>query len=437
MPGMVLGTIGYMAPEQVRGLTADHRSDIFAFGAMLYEMLSGRRAFRGDTSIDTMTAILQGDPPDLPLAERHIPPALERIVDRCLEKNPASRFKSADDLAFALEALSGQPSDATTAVARCGACQESPVAPLAGGRCSSAGRRGQLAVRGRPSPRACAGRSPVSLRHARTRKSQRSQAPLQPFLPTAGASPSWRSWTVRTQLWIRPLIRRRPSRCRAPTLRIIRSGRRTAGSLGSLRAEDSGRSTRQVDRLRRLQMHRRLGGTWNRDGVIIFAPSNLGPLLRVSSSGGAATPLMAVDTSGGEINHRYPSFLPDGRHFLFFVAGGEDKQGIYLGSLETMDRQLLLRGNSSGIYAPPGYLLFVREQTLMAQRFDDQNLELAGEAFPIADPVGFYQPNGGTFSASDNGVLAYARGDGAAGSSPGSIAPEGSPSESAPPMHSF
>ena len=110
--GMVLGTIGYMAPEQVRGLAADHRADIFAFGAMLYEMLSGQRAFRGDTTADTMTAILKEDPADLPVAERKIPPALSRIVDRCLEKNPGARFASASDLAFALDALSAHSGSA-------------------------------------------------------------------------------------------------------------------------------------------------------------------------------------------------------------------------------------------------------------------------------------------------------------------------------------
>ena len=103
--GVVLGTVGYMAPEQVRGLPADQRSDIFAFGAMLYEMLSGRRAFRGDTTADTMTAILKEDPPDLLAAERQLPPALVRIVGRCLEKNPTARFQSTRDLAFALEGV--------------------------------------------------------------------------------------------------------------------------------------------------------------------------------------------------------------------------------------------------------------------------------------------------------------------------------------------
>jgi serine/threonine protein kinase len=116
LPGVVLGTIGYMSPEQVRGQPADHRSDIFTLGVILYEMLSGRRAFRGETAIETMSAILKEDPPDLPVAERHIPPALARIVDRCVEKDPAVRFQSTRDLAFALEALTTH-SSATEAVA--------------------------------------------------------------------------------------------------------------------------------------------------------------------------------------------------------------------------------------------------------------------------------------------------------------------------------
>jgi Tol biopolymer transport system component len=111
--GMVLGTLGYMSPEQVRGLASDHRADIFAFGAVLYEMLSGTRAFRGDTTADTMTAILKDDPPELPIVERHIPPALGRIVERCLDKAVAARFYSMHDLAIALEAISSFSSTAS------------------------------------------------------------------------------------------------------------------------------------------------------------------------------------------------------------------------------------------------------------------------------------------------------------------------------------
>src|SRR5579864_464386 len=105
-PGMVLGTVGYMSPEQVRGIATDHRADIFTFGAILYEMLSAKRAFRGETTADTMSAILKDDPPELTETNRQVPPALERIVRHCLEKNPDERFQSARDIAFNLEALS-------------------------------------------------------------------------------------------------------------------------------------------------------------------------------------------------------------------------------------------------------------------------------------------------------------------------------------------
>ena len=112
--GAILGTAGYMSPEQARGQAVDKRTDIFAFGAILYQVLSGRRAFDGETAMDAVTAVLNNDPPELPAAERRIPPALTRIVDRCLKKNPAGRFQSASDLAFALEGVSS-PSDAAAA----------------------------------------------------------------------------------------------------------------------------------------------------------------------------------------------------------------------------------------------------------------------------------------------------------------------------------
>ena len=115
-PGVVLGTMGYMAPEQVRGKPADKRSDLFSFGTILYEMLSGQRAFRGDTAADTITAILSKEPPDLSQTNKDVPPGLDRIVRHCLEKNPEERFESARDVAFDLEALSGLSSPAITGV---------------------------------------------------------------------------------------------------------------------------------------------------------------------------------------------------------------------------------------------------------------------------------------------------------------------------------
>src|SRR5689334_901837 len=114
-PGMVMGTIGYMSPEQLRGQSADHRSDIFSFGAILYEMLSGRRAFRGESTADTISAILREDPPELSSTNRSVNPAIERVVNHCLEKSPDERFNSARDLAFALEAVSGPATSGDTA----------------------------------------------------------------------------------------------------------------------------------------------------------------------------------------------------------------------------------------------------------------------------------------------------------------------------------
>jgi hypothetical protein len=131
--GIVLGTIGYMAPEQVRGQQADHRSDIFAFGAVLYEMLSGRRAFQGVTAADTMSAILKEEPPELPIADRQIPPTLVRIVNGCLDRNPAARFKSADDLAFALEGVTGQSGAAPALASRAAWTRRGRTAWIAAG----------------------------------------------------------------------------------------------------------------------------------------------------------------------------------------------------------------------------------------------------------------------------------------------------------------
>lgn len=147
--------------------------------------------------------------------------------------------------------------------------------------------------------------------------------------------------------------------------------------------------------------------------MIIFAPDLSGPLHRVSASGGASTPVTTLDASAGEIAHRLPSFLPDGRRFLFFVVVGGEKQGIYVGSLENTDRRLLLNGLSAGTFANPGYMLFVKERSLMAQALDLANLQLAGEAFPIAESVGIYAAGlaSGTFSVSDNGALVYGTGN--------------------------
>ena len=155
------------------------------------------------------------------------------------------------------------------------------------------------------------------------------------------------------------------------------------------------------------------GGTWNQEGVIVLSTA-MGPLRRVAAAGGPSTPVTAVDN--GEINHRTPSFLPDGRRFVFTVQGAESQSGIYVGSLDTPGHTRLLNTTSSGTFAEPGYLLFLRDGTLMAQRLDIETLGFVGEAFPIAGRVGVYNNFSSVFSVSRTGVLAYASGTGGIGS---------------------
>jgi len=430
LPGLVLGTVGYMSPEQVRGLAADHRSDIFAFGAILYEMLSGQRAFRRETTAETMTAILKEDPPDLPLAERHIPPALERIVDRCVEKTPDSRFQSTKDLGFALEALSSYSEAAGSVAVAAGRKGLLRSARLAWGVAAAvsvaalalgAGRyfqRPPVDTRAYRStilpppdtvttfdqigfPGATLALSPNGRRLAFLARGTDGQRRLwvrlleglsaQPLAGTEGVSaPFWSPDSQFLAFFAGGQLKKIDAAGGPPVV---------LGDAPAAIADGPGGS-----------------GAWNRDGLIIFAATAAARVQRVSASGGAPSPVTTLDAQQGESFHVWPFFLPDGRHFLYLAIGNKTggaiaPNGIYVASLDTGDRQLLLPGGSNAQYAQ-GHLLFLREQTLMAQPFDLDRLELAGEAVPIAQQVfiGSGQEGIGAFSVSETGALAYQTG---------------------------
>jgi len=158
------------------------------------------------------------------------------------------------------------------------------------------------------------------------------------------------------------------------------------------------------------------GGSWSREGTIVFPPIFNGPLYKISSGGGTATPVTELDSSQQENSHRWPQFLPDGRHFLFFVRSRQGTtSGAYVGSLDNKEKKLLFRNPSNVVYAAPGYLLFVRENTLMAQAFDYKHLSLSGDAAPIAQGILVNAPySRAILSVSDNGVLSYGGASGAA-----------------------
>jgi eukaryotic-like serine/threonine-protein kinase len=420
-PGAVMGTVGYMSPEQVRGRQLDHRSDIFSLGVILYEMLSGRRAFRGESAVETMSAILKEDPPELSESNSQINSALERVVMHCLEKSPEQRFQSAKDVAFALEALSALSSSRTTTAALPPAARAKSRERLAwvvAGLCLL----GLLAAL--PFLAAYWRRAPLDERVLRVSVLPPEKATLTGVVPSVVLSPDGRrlafvaSLEGRNLLWVRSLdslsAQALPgtegvagaSLFWSPDGRFI--GFFAGGKLKKIDATGGPPQT-----LCDAEPGSR-GGTWNREGVIVFAPGPLGPLYRVSAAGDEPVPVTALDQSRFEFSHRWPQFLPDGRRFLYFVRSNKaELGGIYVGSLDSKEASQLLPNTLNAAFAPPGFLLFLRNGTLMAQRFDADELRLTGEPFPVAEHVAFNVGLGrGAFSVSENGVLAYRTGSG-------------------------
>jgi len=414
-PGVVMGTVGYMSPEQVRGHTVDYRSDIFAFGAIFYEILSGQRAFHGDSPADTMSAILREDPPDLSTTNRNVSPALERLVDHCLEKNPEERFHSARDLAFALEGLSASALSSTETLITTAPAPRSFVSreliawSVATFLLLVAVAFAIIAIRRTP-----AGRGEVS-RFYIYPPEKTSFGGATDFISPDGRKTVFTiigtdGWP---QLWIRSIdsLTARP----IPGTELASQGFWSPDSRfiaffakGKLKKVDV--SGGPVQTLADAQTSR--GGTWNKDGVILFAAAFSGGLYRVPADGGEIAAVTKIDVSSNESGHFWPQFLPDGHHFVYLArTAKKETTGIYLGSLDSPETRMLVQSDAGARFAPPGYLLFLKERVLMAQPFNPEKLQLSGEPSVIAEQVGYNPSNGRSFfCASDNGVLVYRTG---------------------------
>ena len=407
-PGVVIGTIDYMSPEQLKGNAVDQRSDIFSFGAILYEMLTGQGAFHRESVAETMSAILQEDLPELSNANKSVSPALERLVDHCLEKNPESRFHSASDLAFALEAISTSSTlthsvPVSTITPRGMTRREMVFGSVAALAVIAAVALGVWYFR----------HEPTEAHAVRFFVNPPEKASFGPFaISPDGLRLAFVASDAsgKALLWLRPLDSPNAQPLSgtedalypfwSPDSRFI--GFFAGGKLKKIELNGG-----TVQTLCSASIPR--GGSWSSTGLIIFGPSPNEPLYQVSETGGPASPLTKLEPSRQEASHRWPHFLPDGRHFLYSILGGPQSQGIYVASLDGKEnRRLLNISNSIAMYAAPGYLLFRREATLMGQAFDLDKHQLSGDAFPVAEQVGFDLSTFQTyFSVSQTGVLAY------------------------------
>jgi serine/threonine protein kinase len=410
-PGTVMGTVAYMSPEQVRGQDLEQRSDIFSFGLILFEMLSGKRAFTGESHVEVMNSILKEDPPELSDANAKIPPAVDRIVRRCLEKNPEQRFHSARDLGYTLEAVASSSPSASnyteraldTTPSKRGGWRER-IWIIATGILAIVLLVWSAGWFRRAEPAAPAVRFSLVAPEGTS------------FLePSFALSPDGRQLAFsaidaneKTLLYLRPLNAFAAQALPGTENAVLPFWSPDSRSIAFF----SGGKLKRVDVSGGLpqtvcEAWNACYGSWNSAGDIIMAPTHEGVLYRVPATGGVRTALTTLDESRGESSHWLPQFLPDGKHFLYYAFGKQAGQsGVCVGSLSEKTTSLVLSTDRRALYTA-GYLLFVKDGALMGQAFDPGALKLTGEPFLVVEQVratNYILPH---LSVAENGTMVF------------------------------
>ena len=420
--GIILGTATYMAPEQARGRAVDKRADIWAFGCVLFEMLTGRRVFEGEDVAETIGAVIHKEP-DWNALPADTPSYVRTLLRRCLQKDPKKRLPHIGLARIEIDDYTAEPMGAAPAAARAAPQQLWGNARLAWSVAAV------VAV----------GTIALEVTQYLTRQivdtptiTRTSILPPPEVSVTGGGAPGLRfalspdgralaflgrGTDSRVQLWIRPID--------AMTAQPLAG---TDGIVAATWSPDSRFLAFVADgRLRKIsasggspmtlaETANNTGLAWSAEDVILFAPGR-GALFRVPASGGTPSQVTTLDSAVGETGHWHPSFLPDNRQFLYSAIGSTSAPGearaVYIGSLDAAEtpRMLLQGGGSNPKYAS-GHVLFLRDATLMAQPLDLGRLALTGEAVPIAEPivVGGNTRSMGAFSVSQTGVLVYQTG---------------------------
>ena len=414
MPGMILGTLQYMAPEQVEGKEADPRTDIFALGALLYEMVTGRKAFQGKSQATLISAIMTGDPPPISSLQPLTPAALDHVVKRCLAKDPDQRFQSAHSVLVQLRWIARQRSmtDVSSAVATAGRTKDrgfriAMIAALA--LIIALAMPAVLYLRGPGAPETLPLRIPIvgfDNSHFAMAPNGRDVAVVAQPAPEEAPA-----------LYLRQIT--------APTFRKLAG---TDNAMQPFWSPDSRAIAFVADgRLKRVEasggapkdiapVPDMSGGSWSRGGSIVFgSPSGL---FLVSAEGG--TPERVTTVEAPESGHLWPWFLPDGTRYLY-VAWSPDPANriVYAGAIGSAERSKVIAVESNVAFAPltessnDGYLLFRRDASLFAQRFDAASLQLSGEASQVSGGIAYSSIGGrGSFDVSATGALALFQGRG-------------------------
>jgi Tol biopolymer transport system component/tRNA A-37 threonylcarbamoyl transferase component Bud32 len=399
--GTILGTLHYMSPEQVQGKDVDARSDLFSFGLVLYEMLTGKRAFEAEDPASVMAAILEREPAEL---EGIVPAGVQRILRRCLAKDPADRWSSAGDVKAALE-WSGETALPTPARLR---WLSWSIAGL--GMALAAAAVGVLAMRPSVSPGPGAVRFTVPL-PAGTEWPENAQATEWVPSPDGSNLAMVVGEGVKSALWVRPLAAgaaHRLDQTEGADLPFWSpDGQSIAYFVGNAlrRIAIAGGSPTTICDLPAYNTPD--GGTWNQQDVIVFATTAEKPLYRVSASGGVPAPATTLEK--GETGQHWPQFLPDGRHVLYLASGSDDTDAIYIQELGSPKRVRVVKSTMRAMWSPPGFLLFTHEGNLFAQHVHPGTFQLEGYPLPLAEGVLANSGRGreSTFAASGNGVLVY------------------------------
>ena len=400
--GTILGTLQYMAPEQLQGTEADARSDIFSLGAIVYEMLTGHKAFDGKSAANVIAAILEREPEPIQTFQDRKLRGLEYVIRRCIAKNPEDRWQNAYDLLLQLRWIAQEDAHSTSQPAR--SMTSIKVLTLIGALATILIIIFLLLLpKQAPAPAALI-RFPVYPPQKRN------------LLSPGKVSPDGRTVAFVADdengnklIWLRSLESQdaRPLAGTEDPLRLFfwspdskYIGFSAHNHLKKIPV--LGGPVQTLGEVRGLDSGAWGGGTWSPDGTIVFASGADQPLFQIPAAGGPPSQLTTLEENQGEVAHLWPYFLPDGKHFLYLARNrNPDKTGIYVGRLGSNDRRRILDGNTLASYAPPGYLLFVRGKTLFAQPFNAERLELSGDPVMLAsglDALGFY-------SVSENGVL--------------------------------